>query len=134
MPSRKQQIHTGGCLCGGVRFEAAGAPQRPHTCSCEMCRRHTGAPTVAWVEFPAAAVRWTGPAGAPALWRSSPASQRAFCPACGSSIGAVDDAPVIALLLGTFDKPGRKALAPTGHSFVSRRPKWWRVCTGEAAR
>ena len=120
-------------MCGDVRFEATGPAQRPHTCSCEMCRRHTGALTAAWVEFPAEAVRWTGPAGPPAVWRSSPGSQRAFCVACGSSIGAVDDAPVIALLLGAFDKPGRKALAPTAHSFSSRRPRWWRVCVGDAA-
>jgi hypothetical protein len=41
---------------------------------------------------------------------------------------------VIAILLGAFDKPGRKALAPTAHSYISGRPKWWRVCAGERAK
>ncbi|MGO0760742.1 GFA family protein, partial [Citrobacter freundii] len=27
-------------------------------------------------------------------------TSRAFCPQCGSSVGAIDDAPVIALLAG----------------------------------
>lgn len=128
------QVYSGGCLCGAIRFEATGPAERPHTCSCEMCRRHTGALTAAWVEFPSDAVTWTGPGGTPARWRSSTKSSRAFCKSCGSSIGAIDDAPVLALLLGAFDKPGRKALAPTGHSYISGRPKWWRVCVGEPAK
>lgn len=50
----------GGCLCGHVRFEAKGKPGKAHTCSCSMCQKHSGAITVAWVEYPKAAVSWTG--------------------------------------------------------------------------
>lgn len=116
----------GGCLCGAIRFAASGPPQAPHTCSCGMCRRHTGALTVAWVEFPSSAVAWTGPDGAPRLFRSSRTSSRAFCATCGSSIGAVDDAPVIALLLGAFDAPAAEALRPGSHAHPEARPSWWR--------
>lgn len=123
----KSKIYSGGCLCGAVRFEATGPAERPHTCSCKMCQRHTGALTAAWVEFPCESVRWTGPGGAPALYRSSEASSRAFCPTCGGSIGAVDDAPTVALLLGSFDRASSKHLAPAYHSFKSGRPKWWHV-------
>ena len=119
--------YRGGCLCGAVRFEATGTPGFPHTCSCRMCQRHTGALTASWVEFPREAVQWTGPGGAPSVYRSSDKSSRAFCPDCGSSIGAVDDAPVIALLLGAFDKPGSADLAPVSHSFKDKRPRWWNV-------
>ncbi|MCX7328853.1 MAG: hypothetical protein NTW00_12250 [Hyphomicrobiales bacterium] len=52
-----------------------------------MCQRHTGGLTVAWVEFVREDVIWTGPGGAPALWRSSDFSSRAFCSICGSSLG-----------------------------------------------
>jgi hypothetical protein len=121
----KQIVHVGGCLCGAIRFEATGTPGKPHSCSCGMCRRHSGAPTLVWVEYPRDAVRWTGPGGAPATWRSSAYSSRAFCPACGSSIGAIDDAPVIALVIGAFDAPNRRALAPVTHSYRGARPKWW---------
>lgn len=119
--------YLGGCLCGHIRFVAQGPALKPHTCSCKMCQRHTGALTAAWVEFPRDSVRWTGPGGAPASWRSSEWSSRAFCPQCGSSIGAIDDQPSIALLLGCFDTPNRQALAARAHSFVSARPKWWHV-------
>ena len=123
----KTKIYSGGCLCGAVRFEAKGPAERPHSCSCKMCQRHTGALTAAWVEFPRESVRWTGPGGAPALYRSSETSSRAFCLVCGGSIGAVDDAPTLALLLGSFDRASSKELAPAYHSFKSGRPKWWHV-------
>lgn len=119
--------YTGGCLCGSVRFEVRGPAEKPHTCSCTMCQRHTGALTAAWVEFPKGAIAWTGPGGAPSLFRSSDHSSRAFCPACGSSIGAVDNDPTVALLLGSFDKPLSAALMPTSHSYRGGRPRWWHV-------
>jgi len=123
----------GGCLCGQIRFRASGPADWPHTCSCSMCRRHSGALTLAWAEFPRARVEWTGPGGPPAVWRSSEKSSRAFCATCGSTIGAIDDADVVALVVGAFDKPGTKALMPEGHSHVSGRPKWWHVVIGDRA-
>jgi hypothetical protein len=122
-----ETVLEGGCLCGAVRFRARGRPGLPHTCSCEICRRHSGALTLGWVEYPAPAVEWVGDAGAPAVWRSSDRSSRAFCLRCGSTLGAIDDAPTVALATGAFDKPHLVALAPTGHSYVSRRPRWWHV-------
>jgi hypothetical protein len=120
-----QRTHEGGCLCGHIRFAASGPLRAPHTCSCRSCQRHSGALTVCWVEVPREQLRWTGPGGAPATWRSSDFSSRAFCPRCGSTLGAVDDAPTVALLLGSFDKPHLRELMPTAHSYVSRRPRWW---------
>lgn len=34
-------------------------------------------------------VEWTGEGGIPSLYRSSETSPRAFCPSCGSSMGAL---------------------------------------------
>ncbi|MGE8351703.1 MAG: GFA family protein, partial [Pseudomonas protegens] len=110
---------------GQIRFEARGPAANPHTCSCKLCQRHSGALTLAWVEFPRERVTWTGPGGAPATFRSSDYSSRAFCPQCGSSLGAIDDEPTVALLLGAFDSNNRKALAPTRHSFKGQCPRWW---------
>lgn len=123
----KPKRYLGGCLCGATRFEAVGVPAKPHTCSCRMCQRQTGSLTAAWVEFPRDAVSWTGPAGMPATWRSSDVSSRAFCATCGSSLGAIDDKPVIALLLGTFDSPNRRELMPAYHAYRGPRPTWWHV-------
>ncbi|WP_159816658.1 GFA family protein [Cyanobium sp. Copco_Reservoir_LC18] len=130
----KPRAFEGGCLCGAIRFRATGAPVKPHTCSCAICRRHSGALTLSWVEFPAASVAWIGPGGRPATWRSSAFSSRAFCSTCGTTIGAIDDDPVVALATGAFDKPHLKDLAPTAHSYVSRRPRWWHVAAEARGR
>ncbi|PHM39006.1 ribulose phosphate epimerase [Xenorhabdus mauleonii] len=123
----KKLEYSGGCLCGYIRFTAAGEVGDPHTCSCSMCQQHSGALTLCWVEFPKAAVHWNGPGGTPSLFRSSDYSSRAFCPQCGSSLGAIDDGPTVGLLLGNFDSKNRKSLHPVSHSFVSSRPHWWKI-------
>ncbi|MGE7956250.1 GFA family protein [Pseudomonas sp. NPDC089530] len=116
-------IHNGGCLCGQVRFAALGPAQNPHSCSCKLCQRHTGALTATWVEFPRERVTWSG---TPATFRSSAYSSRAFCPRCGSSLGAIDDEPTVALLLGCFDDNGPETLKPTHHAYQDARPGWCR--------
>lgn len=132
--TKKNKPHTGGCICGAIRFEAKGPAGKPHTCSCKLCQKHSGALTVAWVEFPSDAVAWTGPGGAPATYRSSDYSSRAFCGTCGSTLGAIDDAPVVALMLGCFDKANAIDLIPVSHSYRGGRPKWWHVeCVRPAA-
>jgi hypothetical protein len=121
----KPKTYAGGCLCGNIRFAVTGPLTKPHTCSCHMCQRHSGAPTLAWVEVPRDAVEWIGPGGAPSVWRSSDWSSRAFCPVCGSTLGAIDDAPTIALVTGSFDRPNLRELRPDFHSYAGSRPSWW---------
>jgi hypothetical protein len=55
---------------------------------------------------------------------SSAHSTRAFCAQCGSTLGAIDDGPVIALLTGAFDASHAPALAPRGQSCVDGQPDW----------
>ncbi|MFN0114308.1 MAG: GFA family protein [Paracoccaceae bacterium] len=96
----------------------------PHSCSCHMCQRHSGAPALIWVSVAKDHLRWTGPGGAPAVWRSSEISSRAFCPVCGSTLGAIDDGPTVGLVSGVFDRPNLVALRPVAHSYAGSRPKW----------
>lgn len=123
-------VYGGGCLCGWIRYEAIGPANNPHTCSCRQCQQHTGALTAAWVEFPRGSVHWNGPGGTPSTFRSSEMTSRAFCPKCGSSIGAIDAEPTIELLIGSFDEADQAALRPKFHSFEDRQPRWWHVDTG----
>jgi len=119
--------HSGGCLCGHIRFEASGAPGNPYGCSCTCCQRHSGAPTLSWVEFARSSLRWTGVGGMPTLYRSTDDSSRAFCPRCGSTRGAVDDQPTVALAVGGFDDATLPELQPSSHSFVDGCPGGWKV-------
>ncbi len=51
---------TGGCLCGQIRYTLAASPEFPHFCTCHMCQKWTGAPVVAWADFPLAWTDWPG--------------------------------------------------------------------------
>lgn len=77
-------IHSGRCLCGAIRFEAAGKPNVVSLCHCADCRRSSGAPMIAWAEFPEASLKVTQ--GTPKTINSSGATMRSFCVDCGSGL------------------------------------------------
>lgn len=42
----------GGCLCGYITYQTENEhPLFPHLCSCHICQKWSGVPTVAWAEF-----------------------------------------------------------------------------------
>ena len=75
--------YEGSCLCGITNFIAKCEPMNPHLCSCSMCQKSSGAPTVAWVEFALKDFEW-GAESKLGLYRSSEKTQRCFCQKCGS--------------------------------------------------
>ena len=116
----------GGCLCGGIRYSVDAEPTFPHLCSCTMCWRWSGAPTVAWVEFPLEAFKWTGTLGEPQFFQSSEKTMRGNCPKCGSSICALNEGyDKISLVIGSLDQPDL-IVPDVQHSYSSSKPKWWR--------
>ncbi len=120
--------HTGGCLCGAVRFRAAGAPKDVGHCHCDMCRKASGAPLITYASFGAGQVTFT--AGAPKLRRSSPFAQRGFCADCGSQLLYQGDATPeqTTLNVGCFDHP--EAVEPTVHIFAAERIPWVKMDDG----
>ena len=49
------EILTGGCLCGEVRYRITATPVEALYCHCRMCQRAHGAPVIAWLTVPLAA-------------------------------------------------------------------------------
>ncbi|MDX2233205.1 MAG: GFA family protein [Hyphomonadaceae bacterium] len=117
---------TGGCLCGAVRFEAAAAPLMVAFCHCGSCRKQTGAPVAAYVDFRRADVRFV--AGAPTRFGSSPGAWRGFCGACGSTLTFEgDNLPgEIHIHLGALDEP--ENFAPEKADFPELELPW--LCLG----
>jgi hypothetical protein len=103
----------GGCLCGGLRFEARGAPDRVGLCHCLDCRKHHGAVFYAAAIFPLGQVTVHG--------QSQSYKGRHFCPRCGSSVFAISGAE-IELHLGSFDAPNQ--FKPEYECWASRRESW----------
>ena len=98
MSEQSERRTAGGCMCGAVRFEAAGEPIIVTHCHCNSCRHHTGAPLVTLVSFDAGQVTFT---------RES--EQR------GQSL--------IEFHIGTLDDAN--ALPPSVHVFHGERLAWF---------
>jgi hypothetical protein len=113
----------GGCHCGGVRYAVEGEPIRVGICHCTDCRRHSGAPIVAWAIFPEAQFRLLK--GAPVAYASSEHGRRYFCPTCGTGIHYTnaDMFPgLVDIQVATLDDPD--PFAPIEQIQVAERIGW----------
>ncbi len=120
-----QTIFEGGCLCGAIRYRPSAPSLRGVICHCSMCRRHSGAPLLAFVQFPLDSFQWTK--GEPALYRSSKFAQRGFCAACGSTLSMVEEAirDRVQITLGSLDEPGRVSI--DDHVWTENQVAWFEV-------
>ena len=110
---------TGGCLCGAVRIEAVGRPDRVGLCHCLDCRKHHGAPFFAAAVFAEDAVTVTGEVGS--------YQGRAFCSVCGSSVFSRSEG-VVEVHLGALDEVG--VFVPDYELWTERREPWLPVFPG----
>lgn len=99
-----RRIWTGGCACGGVRYEITAQPGPVSFCHCGQCRRqhsHVGA----YTGFPREALRLVKD-GTLTWYQSSGTARRGFCSRCGSGvIWEGIGQPRIDVSAGTLDEP-----------------------------
>ena len=84
MSDQRKPVLTGGCQCGAIRYAFYAPPERVGMCHCRMCQKAVGGPFFAWANVGLDGFAWTR--GAPAVFRSSSASERGFCPRCGTPL------------------------------------------------
>lgn len=117
------QQHTGGCLCGQVRYRFAAYADAGF-CHCRMCQRASGSPVTAWAHVPDEA--FTLEAGAPAEYPSSDAGTRCFCARCGTGLYFRDhERTYYSVNLGSLDVPGD--LPPRLHMCVESQIAWMKT-------
>lgn len=122
--SSEHPVRTGGCMCGGVRYQISGPIKQAVACHCRECRRMTGhflASTNAWHEH------FTLTEGRDLGWyRSGKTSRRGFCKTCGSSLFfQVDDAPKISIAVGTLDDDSDQGIALAAHIFTEEKGAYY---------
>lgn len=119
------QHHQGGCLCGAIRYSATASPLRGVICHCALCRKHSGAPCLAFVHFPADSFAWLGPE--PQWYRSSAFAERGFCPTCGSTLGMreaiLNDR--VQICVGSLDNP--TAVRIDDHVWTRSQIAWFKI-------
>jgi len=116
---------TGGCLCGGVRYEVTEPPVSASYCHCTRCQRRTGTAASAQARVAPGSLHvvqgeelvreWVPPDHG---W------PKCFCSACGSALWSRSptDPDVFSVRLGTFDAdPG---LRPQYRQFVAYAAAW----------
>jgi hypothetical protein len=116
---------TGGCLCGGVRFELTAAPRSAGYCHCTRCQRRTGTASSAQARIDGSALRLLRGEELLRAWRHREGGhQKLFCGECGAHLFSrnPDDASQVSVRLGAFDRdPG---IRPSWRSFVAYAAAW----------
>ena len=117
-------LKSGGCLCGGVRYEVRGTLRPVIMCHCTQCRRMTGHIMAATA---ARLVDFRLIAEGPLCWyQSSPQAQRGFCARCGSTLfwkGA--GRAYVSIAAGTLDDS--RDLSVAGHIFVNDKAAYYDI-------
>lgn len=118
----------GTCGCGAIRFRVCGERSANCICHCNSCRRHSGAPFLAWITF--SVDEFQVVEGTLCAHRSSPKAERGFCANCGTTLSyAHDDRPEdIDLTVASFDNP--EAFPPVRHIWVSDKLAWVSIDDG----
>ena len=117
------QILEGSCLCSAVQYRISVQPLDAGYCHCRLCQRSSGAPALAWLTVPVGGFCYT--TGRPAIFQSSPHSQREFCSTCGTQLAfrrSVSPATVDVTLASLHDPA---LIAPQYHIWRQSRIAWF---------
>ena len=115
----------GGCLCGAVRYRIDSELKQAGSCYCSMCRKSHGAAFGTYAAVPEGTLTWVSGKDEVKVYKSSPDGGRAFCPHCGSTLGAVEKDELRWVTLGTVD--GDPGIRPQAHIFVASKAPWHEI-------
>jgi hypothetical protein len=121
------ETHTGGCLCGAVRYQVHGDPAIGLVCHCSFCRRRLASAFAVVAYFDEKAVEFTRGELADYEHRSDESGRWLrlnFCARCGTQISHTAEARpgMRAIAAGTFDDPDWFAV--DRHVWVRSKRPW----------
>jgi hypothetical protein len=118
-------VLTGGCLCGGVRFELSEPPLSAGYCHCTRCQRRTGGGSSAQARIDGRAFRLVAGEDLVKCWRHPDGGfAKCFCGECGAHLFSrhPDDPAQMSVRMGAFDTdPG---VPLTWRQFVRYAAPW----------
>ena len=118
-------VLTGGCLCGGIRFELTEMPLSAGYCHCTRCQRRTGGGSSAQARIDGSTFRLLQGEALVGGWRHPDGGiEKCFCRECGAHLFSrnPDDPTQMAVRMGAFDAdPG---IRPSWRQFVAYAAAW----------
>jgi hypothetical protein len=115
---------TGGCNCGGVRYEVTEPLVSAGYCHCRRCQRRTGTGAAASGRVAPGALRILQGEELLRAWEPGDGFAKVFCSACGSALWSrhPQDPSIISVRLGTFD--GDPGIRPQYRQFTAYAAPW----------
>ena len=116
---------SGGCACGAIRYEGDADPLVIMNCHCRDCQKASGSAYAAIVVVPKAAIQIRGePRYHKVVGQSGKATERGFCPSCGSPLTITSERrpDIFGLQAGSLDDPS--AYRPMMDVFTSSAQPW----------
>jgi len=115
---------TGGCLCGGVRFEIDEPLVSAGWCHCTRCQRRTGSSASAQARVAPGSLRIVSGEWLVREFLPERGFAKAFCAECGSQLWSrsQEDPQVLSVRLGAFD--GDPGIRPQYRQFVAYAASW----------
>ena len=115
---------TGGCLCGGVRWELTEPPVSAGYCHCTRCQRRTGTAASAQARIVPGSLRILSGNELIRAYEPPDGFAKHFCSACGSALWSRgrDDPEIVSVRLGAFD--GDPGIRPSARTFVAYAAPW----------
>ena len=115
---------TGGCLCGGVRWEISEPLVSASYCHCTRCQRRTGTAASAQARVAPGSLRLVQGEELVREWAPPDGWPKAYCSACGGALWSRSptEEGLFSVRLGTFDTdPG---IRPQWRQFVAYAAPW----------
>jgi hypothetical protein len=115
---------TGGCLCGGVRFEVDEPPISASYCHCTRCQRRTGTAASVQARIVPGSLRIVSGEELVRAFEPEDGFPKEFCSACGSALWSrnPDNPDALSVRMGAFDEdPG---VRPSYRQYVAYAARW----------
>ena len=114
---------TGGCLCGGVRYEVSELPVKATYCHCTRCQRRTGTAASAQARIVPGSLRILQGEELVREWKPDDGFGKCFCLRCGGALWSRGpDGEIWSVRMGTFDSdPG---VRPSHRQYVAYAAVW----------
>jgi hypothetical protein len=119
-----QTTLNGSCLCGAVRYQVTGEPQRFRHCHCSRCRKATGTGHASNMFLQPASLQWLSGEAQVRSFKVPDAERftNVFCATCGGRLPRLQGDDAVMLPAGSLDDD--PSLKPNCRIFYGSRASW----------